>query len=54
MVYVLKRDLLFKIKTLLPDKKNGGVIVDQERGDNIDTLKDYYMAKLISNKFSNK
>ena len=54
MVYVLKRDLLFKIKTMLPNKKTGGVIVDQERGVNIDTLKDYYMAKILYKKFLNK
>ncbi len=51
MVYALKRSTLFKIKKMLPNKKTGGVIVNQDRGINIDSLNDYYLAKILSKKF---
>ena len=45
MVYALKKDFLFKIKGLLPQKKTVGFYVKPEIAINIDTYDHYLLAK---------
>lgn len=48
MVYALKKDFLFKIKGLLPQKKTIGIYVDPEISINIDNYNQYLLAKIKS------
>ena len=50
MVYAFTSKHLFKIKSVLPEKKTACVIVDRKEAVNIDNIIDYKLAKALSKK----
>ena len=50
MVYAFTSKHLFKIKSILPEKKTACVIVDRKEAVNIDNIIDYKLAKALSKK----
>tara|TARA_B100000035_G_C21009734_1_gene559024 strand:+ start:967 stop:1662 length:696 start_codon:yes stop_codon:yes gene_type:complete len=46
MVYALKKDFLFKIKGILPQKRTLGYLVSRDEALNIDMMSQYELAKI--------
>lgn len=51
MVYVLKKNFLYKVNGILPQGKTVGLYVDPEISTNIDNFDHYLLAKIKSKKF---